>query len=472
MSATIHYDNIQIETARALGQIKGALIAKRYEPPVDLLKRELHARVLSNLANLELIAIEAAKRGDGIQDQLKDEFFHHFAFKFCAEKAGKLYEPDEHTQALIDYMQSLDGPDSVAVLNVVAEGWLETVFKYLANVPDFIPDLFKQIEDDEHRHSNQAMEADITYSESIVDLVRDIEKLLFKIANSPFFMLPLVHVLGREACSYMGEALARSHERSCRHLGVIPRVSKIKALARNGRNLLRNAPVEVEMRPWDVIKSRMWKTSNEAAQVLYKRINIPDFVKTNPVSVQLRLIRSLGVVYMSRPHLRRVYRNGQIYQPKTTILGLRTTHVDMDQVGSIFFNPTKYPNDRRLLRMINRRKDRMDKEPYELIPDFGELEKFMYPSYAVATVSSNGAYGGDYGCGPLIDIEGIGTAFTIGEIQREDTYANARLTDSGEMRRPSYFILAIKMDHRLGDGKQLGELAAATKKQFESHTFL
>jgi len=456
----------KIEQAKQRGHIKALSIVKSYIPAEDSFKKEIHARVLSNLAHLERIAIKAAKRGDGIDNQLEDEFFHHFVFKYCAEKALKLYAPDKPTQDLIDYLEGLNGANSMAVLNVVAEGWLETVFHYLSKVLDFIPDIFIQIEEDEHRHSHEARKQEIVWSEDTENLVRDVEKLLFKIANSPFFMLPLVHIMGREECSYMGEALARSHEESCRCLSIKPKVSKIKALARNGRNLLRNQPLPVNMRPWDLIKSRMWKTANEAAQVLYTDIEIPDHVKLNPAIIQLRLCRALGRIYTQYPELRKVYRNGQIYEPTTTILGIRVLHNDRDQVGTIFFNPDKYSSDRRLLRMINRRKHRMDNEEYNDIPDFRELEKFLYPSYAVATISSNGSHGGLYGCGPLIDIEGIGTAFTIGEIQSKPV-----ITKDKDIQWRNTFTLAIKMDHRMSDGKDIGLMAKAIKNQFERTTF-
>lgn len=449
------------------GRAKGDSFVDRYTPPADDYTRELHARVFSNMAALELIAMEAAKRGDGVIGQLTDELFHRRAFKGCAEKAKALYLPDKPTKALIDFLSGLKGKDSINVLNIVAEGWLSVVFSYLAKLKDFAPSVFEEIAKDEKRHSLEARQTAPELTEETENVVREVEKLLFEIANSPFFMLPLVRLLGREDCTYMGEDLARSHEESCRFLGITPKVSKVKALARNGRNLLRHAPTPVELRPWDSIKFRMWKSANDAAQILMDEIVIPNHVKSNPVSVQLRLIRAIGVVYRQYPELLVVFRDNKLWNPQTTVLGLRITHNDRDQVGTIFFNPNKYVNDERLLKMINSRKRRMNMEAYEEIPDFTSLEKFMYPSYAVATVSSNGAYGGLAGCGPLIDIEGIGTAFTIGRVTKK-----LFMDDDGSIKSKKVFTLTIKMDHRVADGKELGLLASAVKKQFERETFL
>jgi len=456
--------------------VNSAMLANQYRPPKDSYTRELHARLLSNLAHLETIAVEAARRGDGIENQLEDELVHQAVFTLCAEKADFLYPADKPTQALIDYLKNLEGKDSVHILNIVAEGWLETVFHYLAKVDDFIPHVFKLIEEDEHRHSHEAREQKVELGEDTEQIVRDIEKLLFEIANSPFFMLPMVRILGRMACSRMGEALARSHETSCLHLGITPRVSKIKALARNGRNLLKNAPEPVKGRPWDEIKSRMWTGANDAAQVLYTEVSFPSNVKINPVSAQLRLCRAIGLVYQMHPQLLRVYRHKKLWEPTTPILGLRLTHKDRDQVGTIFFNPTKYRSDHRLLKMINTRKARMNKAEYEDIPNLAGLEKYMYPSYAVATVSSNAGYGGLFGCGPLIDIEGIGTAYTIGEIQyKVKSLSRKEFLAKDAEAKPSYeamFVLAIKMDHRMSDGKDIGFLAQEVKRQFEREGFV
>jgi len=448
------------------GRAKGDSFVDRYTPPADDYTRELHARVFSNMAALELIAMEAAKRGDGVIGQLTDELFHRRAFKGCAEKAKALYLPDKPTKALIDFLSSLKGKDSINILNIVAEGWLSVVFGYLAKLKDFAPYVFEEIAKDEKRHSQEARLVAPELTEETESVVRKVEQLLFDIANSPFFMLPLVRLLGREDCTYMGEDLARSHEDSCRFLGITPKVSKVKALARNGRNLLRHAPTIVESRPWDNIKFRMWKSANDAAQILMEDIEIPEHVKANPVSVQLRFMRAVGVTYQQHPELLVVYRGGQLWNPQTVILGLRTTHNDRNQVGTIFFNPTKYINDKRLLSMINNRKRRMNNERYEDIPDLSSLEKYMFPSYAVATVSSNGAYGGIAGCGPLIDIEGIGTAFTIGRI-RDQLY----LDKEGQVKNKKVFTMTIKLDHRVADGKEIGLLSSSIKKQFERSTF-
>lgn len=446
------------------GRNKALRVARSYQPPKDAYTAELHARVLSNLAHLELIAIEAAKRGDGIDNQLEDEFFHHYTFVMCAEKAFRLFPADKPTQDLIDYLKGLEGQDSIAILNIVAEHWLETVFHHLAKVESFIPDVFRIIEEDEHRHSHDARKTVIEWTQEREDIVRDIEKLLFEVANSPFFMLPLVRLMGRIECSYMGQDLAKAHENSCIHLGIKPKVAKIKALARNGRNLAKNTPLPVEMRPWDRIKARMWKTANEAAQVAFQKIYVPEGVKNNHVVLQIRLARALGITYKQYPELRRVFRNGQIYEPQTTILGLRVLHNDRDQVGTVFFNPDKYDSRRAISKMLQSRIDRMNRGEYEDLPDYSELEKYFYPSYAVATITSNAKHGGLYGHGPLIDVEGIGTAFTIGEIQEEFVSSSI---DYRIGATKHFFILTIKMDHRPFDGKEIGLMAKAVKTLFE-----
>lgn len=451
-----------------------ATIVRQYTPPVDYPTRLAHRILLSNLAHLETIAVEAAKRGDGVDNQLEDELFHREVFRACASAAGGMTEPDEATSRLINYLQTLEGADSIHVLNIVAEGWLETVFGHLAKVPEFIPTVFRMIEEDEHRHHEGAKEMELVPGEHIEEIVRNVEKMLFDIANSANFMLPLVRVLGKEGASRMGHDLAVSHEKSCIHLGVEPRVTRLKALARNGRLLTKKEPLPVKDRPWDEIKKRLWRDSVSATQHAYVDIVIPDGVSATDAIVQSRLCRSLGVLYRQHPEAHRVYRNGVTYEPQEVVLGLRMVHKDQAQVGTIFFNPTKYLSDRRLIRMFNRRKRRMNKELYEGYPDVRYLEPLLYPSFAVATVSSNGAYGGDFGAGPLNDLEGIGTSYTIGRIRHR--HKEPSPSDRGKLVLHSvveaYFTLCISMDHRIGDGKNIGDLASGVKKIFERTTFI
>lgn len=448
-------------------------IARQYTPPTDYPTKLAHRILLSNLAHLETIAVEAARRGDGVDGQLDDELFHREVFRACANATGAMTEPDEATSSLIDYLQSLEGADSIHILNIVAEGWLETVFHHLAKVVDFIPNVFRMIEEDEHRHHEGAKGIAPKAGEKTGEIVREVEERLFKIANSANFMLPLVRVLGKEAASRMGHDLAVSHEQSCIHLGVIPRVSRLKALARNGRLLTRKEPVPVPDRPWDEIKKRLWRDSVSATQHAFVDIIIPDHVRASDAVVQARLCRALAVVYQQYPQTLRVYRNGVTYEPQSIVLGLRMAHKDRDQVGTIFFNPTKYLTDRRLIRMLNRRKRRMNEKDYEGYPDVRYLEPLLYPSYAVATVSSNGAYGGDFGAGPLNDLEGIGTSYTIGRIRYR--HKEPSPSDRGKLVLHShveaYFTLCVAMDHRIGDGKDIGDLARGVKEQFERATF-
>jgi len=432
----------------------------QYAPPTYPVKLLAHRILLSNLAHLETIAVEAAMRGDGIPGQLEDELFHREVFRRCAELAGGLLEPDEPTGALISYLQGLEGRDSINVLNIVAEAWLEKVFDHLARVEEFIPAVFAMIGEDEARHSQYALTEPVETSERTEEIVRVVEEHLYKIANSANFMLPLVRVLGREPASRMGHDLAVAHEKSCRHLGIEPRVSRIKALARNGRLLMKKEPLVVEDRPWDQIKKRLWDTAAGASQHAFIDIRVRG--KTAPAHVQARLLRALGVVYKKHPHLMRVYRNGVTYAPQEPVVGLRMVHHDRDQVGTIFFNPTRYLTDLRLMRMLNRRKRRMDEKDYETYPDVRYLAPLLYPSFATATVSSNGAYGGDFGFGPLNDLEGIGTSLTIGKVR-------SRVNVDFEVE--AFFTLCVTMDHRIGDGKDIGQLAASVKEVFENAAF-
>lgn len=441
-----------------------AEIVKEYKVPLDPAMKLAHQLLFSNLAHLETIAVEAALRGDGIPNQLEDEHFHRAVFSACALKAGGLVDPDKPTADLINYLKQLHGETSIHILNIVAEGWLEVVFSALMEVPDLMPRVFALIAEDEKRHSFHARHTPFQATDAEKAIVEDLQEMLYRIANSAHFMLPLVRVLGRERASYMGHDLACAHEVSCRYMGIEPKVSRIKALARNGRLLLKKEPLPVEDRPWDVIKKRLWSTAPQAAQHAFIDIVVPSHVQATPVMVQSRLIRVLGTVYRKHPECMRVYRNGVTYEPQEVVLGLRIAHKDRAQVGTIFFNPRRYQTDEKLIKMLARRKRRMNKGEYEEYPDVRHLEPLLYPSFCVATVSSNGAYGGDFGFGPMNDLEGIGTAFTIGKLRQR---LGVKADIFGSHPVETFFTLCVSMDHRIGDGKDIGALADSCKRLFE-----
>ena len=107
-------------------------------------------RLYSTLSQFEEIAVLAASRGDATSGQLDDEIVHRDLFRQLARDLGGIEPPAAETTALVNELQSLRGPVSLALLNLVAEQWLETVFHFLC--AGWGAELFAEIEADESRH--------------------------------------------------------------------------------------------------------------------------------------------------------------------------------------------------------------------------------------------------------------------------------------------------------------------------------
>lgn len=396
--------------------------------------------LFSALSALEQIAVFAAERGDCIVDQLEDEIVHRDTCYQIAEICGGYIEPDEATQNLIDYLQRLEGDASIAILNVVAEGWLETVFDHLAET-EIAPEVLRVFEEEEHRHSHDARALAIPDPSISTPLVADIEQLLLKVVASAQFMLPLYHLMGIEASCRMGLALCSAHREACKHLGVPHNVRKLESLCRGHLMLQRTAPYPVPLTAWDRSKFNLW--SGPAPQMLVQEVRVSS---NNGAKIQAQVIAALGRIYQRHPELARVCRGRQIYQVSRPIIGMRTLWDD-DQVMTIGVH-TKGQGWRRVLMALNRRTKRAREREYQEVPLLGDLIDFIPPSRCVAVVSYNGNYGGDFGSGPLSAVEGVPTLITIGKPDE---------------------LLAVKicvvLDHRVGDGKHIGLLASELKRE-------
>lgn len=430
--------------------------ATMFVVPADKRRRIACRYLFSSLSHLERIAVLAAERGDCIEGQLEDEIFHRDLFAAIAELCGGLEEPDVATADLIEFLQGIEGAASLAVLNVVAEGWLETVFHALCDT-EISPELFAAVEEDEHRHNHDARLLNVPDRAQSEPLIRAVEERLFRISQNPQFMLPLHYLMGAEAVSAMGMSIARAHESACKHLGVEPKVQRLRAFARANRILARTAPIEIEMTQWERSRFTLW--DDVAPQIAYMDVRVPT---TNPSKIQLLVLKSLGRVLLNNPELRRVARNERLYEPQRVTIGLRATHRDRNQVFTIYVDPNEYPTSGKLLRAINCRKRTVNDHEYIGIPRLGDLVELLPPARAICTLSSNGAFGGLFGTGPLNRVEGVPMSVTIGEVQTKPYW-------DGEKFAPVNVVtLGAQLDHRANDGLHLGLLASELKRLIES----
>lgn len=415
--------------------------------------------LFSTLSHLEQIAVFAAERGDCIQDQLEDELVHRATFERLADMHGGLVPASEPVQDLIDYLEKLEGETSIAALNVMAESWLDTVFDCLAE-SGFASEMLTLIEEEEHRHAHEAMDGIEPNAEVYTDIVKDLEELLFRASASPEFILPIVHLIGQDNTSKMGLMICEAHKKACAVLGVEPDVYPLEVSARSLRFLNRTAPEPIDMNDWERVKAATWDTP--AHQYCYIDIEIDE---TNPVKLQSRFIYEIGFILSKYPRLRNVIRNEQLYRSQSIVVGMRALYDDELVMTLWVPNPQKLRSWKEVVKRLARQNRKVKNETYEPFQGAVTLGKAVAPLYpphrAQCVVTYNGDFGGDYGSGPLSDIEGMPTVVTIGRPQMKAVVKN------GGLAVANVVTVCICSDHRTMDGKDIGMFASELKARIE-----
>ena len=426
-------------------------VERRVRDNLNLLRRNfggydrLAARHLfSEFCHLETIAVMAAERGDAIEGQLEDEHVHHETFRRLAEMFGGLVEPCEEIQDLIDFLTGLEGEASLAALNVTAESWLETVFDHVAEW-GVCDDLMRSIEEDEERHVHDALDLARPPAEVIRPIMQTLERMLERIAVAPAFMLPLIYFGGESRVCDMGEGLCAAHERACSHLGIESRTHRVRLLCRSQRIWSRRKPDPVELGPWDLTKMRLW--SEPSPMMLWFEADVG---RVNGYQLQAKTVGALARLLQLYPRLRFVTRRGQLWRAKEPIVAVRGLYDDR-AVMNVFIPGAENRTWRGVLSQMNRRFKRARRVDYHPLPAMPDgLDKLLPPSRVAAAVNYNGIHGGIGGTGPLSDVEGIPILVTLGEV------VDGRVT------------ITILMDHRVGDGQDIGCLKHGLLKELEA----
>lgn len=200
----------------------------------------LYIYTFSLLAQLEVLAIQVPLKFEDkmstplfkqqMRTQLLDEIFHGMVFTkivymLCAPH-GSPPSYNENIELLCDYIRNEDCPKiAVVMLNLVAEGWIEEVFKSLYQ-QNIAPTVFEAILADEHRH---VCEADLYREIGLPDkaimrkkLYELEENLLTNIMSQPKYILALSELLGTAATQTLIQSLHEKHTIQLKKIKMIP----------------------------------------------------------------------------------------------------------------------------------------------------------------------------------------------------------------------------------------------------------
>lgn len=398
-------------------------------------KKLAYRYLFSTLCALEEIAVLAAERGAGVENQLEDEYVHRECFKQLANLCGGYEEPCEYTQNLIDYLQNLQGNNSIAALNLVAEGWLSCVFRGLSSL---CPKLFDSIGEDEDRHNGYALSYEIPNSQELAPIVRNLETLLFKIIQSPNFIVPMIYLLGMRNVGLMGLEMIESHKKACEHMKVTSDTRDVKKMCRSTIQGSKNYPEEIEINNWQHNKLKIWK--NTASMISIKELKISS---KNNLIVQSKVIEAVSKIYKLYPHFRNVTRDDKIFRTKSPMVAVRVPW-DADHLSTIFLDPRH--GHKTVLKRIIAKTKKIRAKKYERLPEIDHIKDLLPPSQCPVAVSfvgfSEPSETPYWGWGVINEIEGIPICIWIGPPRKkvEDFWTTN---------------IMILMDHRVYDGKDI-----------------
>lgn len=412
--------------------------------------------LFSLLAHLEELAVLAAERGDGIPGQLEDELVHRDTF---AALAGDVAPCPEPVADLHRWLAGLEGVESLAALNVVAEAWLESLFREVAGWP-VAPALFEAVGAEEARHVSDARAKTGAMGAAVAETVRGIESRLLAIVRDPSFGLPLLYFGGRRGLARVALRAYERHREACAHLGVAPG-GDLRELVAGARAALadRDDPRALARTAWEETAEGLWP-AGPAPMLHWEDVPAPWAHGATAAALEARAVRAVARALAHEPRSHVTRRPGQSFRPARPVVGVRRLHdASRRLVMTVHVADAHRIELPALLRLLARRATRMRAEPYRPGPmgGLGELAALLPPARAAATVSCVGFFGGRSGIAPLVELEGAPIAVTVGEPVMRPAWIEA---EGRYLPRPHVFV-GVAFDHRAGNGEELCRFARA-----------
>lgn len=382
---------------------------------------DAETRLFDNLAALERLAVLMCEKHEAVAGQLEDERRHERLFRQLGSGASTI----EPIQDLTDWCASLEGGAQIAILNLVAEVWVEEILFTLGALgPAQHRELFLAVSEDEERHCA----AEPPVLDAAAPYVRTLERHLHAIASDPRFMWPLCHLLGVEAVTYMSVRLHEAHAEALSRLGVSPgeHFGSLLACRAEAERDQGVEPVELDV----------WRQSafNLDLQPMVGFREIDWHWSEDPAEVEARFTRAIHRTLAFEPQLNRTINiaRKELYAPNDCIVGVRRPGV-----VTAYVKPCE---DLETLGRHIRLKARQARVAAVVIPEIDDgLLALQPPPRAAATLSCHMGLGGiTYGLAPMSRIEGATWSVGVG-----GEIIDGRLT------------VGVLADHRAFDGTDL-----------------
>ena len=468
-----------------LGAENRALVLRRLDETLARFRPAPHAdpralrRFFSFLSQVEVIAIEVPlsalptarpEVAPLLERQLADEVFHAAVFAALARRVGGLDKPLPEAERVLDHIRRQDDPRTTAVLlNLVAEGWIENLFDHAVTwgVAD---DVFRIVLEDESRHVEEAHQhAEGVDLQRVGEAVRSFEADLFRLAQHPRVMLPIVALAGEDKFQALARSFLDVHAGALAEAGLPPSepLVRLRAAVEDA------ARVEAPPRPREVEPATQWRRT---ALELWDAPRSPVMngwceVRVDHVPRRLLtavVVAAVGRVWREFPRVNRYVAGGRVWAPGAVNVGVRVAIGDKGEALSTVVVPDadrrSVEDVRRLVREGTRRMNEAgqgvevqgpdaDDEPLRSVLRDEELMAFVPPGTVAApvTVSNVGKAGLYAGWGAMPGALGQSLEVIIGRVEKRPQWTGWRYKPVDTV------TICFSADHRVFDGQHVAE---------------
>lgn len=452
----------------------------------------LYIYAFSLLAQLEVLAIQVPLKFEAcmptsefkvrMRAQLVDEVFHGMVFtRILYELITPYSHPPAYNtefEVLCNFIRNEDSPQvAVVLLNLIAEGWIEELFRAFCHA-GIAPTVFKTILEDEHRHVCEAdlyRSIGVPASEILEPKVAFLEEqLLVKIFFQYPYMLSINTLLGYDTAQALGYKLYEKHTEQLQKLGLKP--GKLWAFWGNSVMPLSERMREHvdKNRQIDMSASRkffmtQWGKPTDPTMVGEFDLDISKYEffsrKYSADMLTILMLQAISQGVSEKPEGRRFLSHGHLYQSDTVYVAVVVKLSSCDaHLGAVVFENCHTWSAKHLARRLRqiiksitycyKRRVALEVAHPHLAqmmhPILQDIEHGVYPypmpGNAIVSVSNIGHTGFKRGKSPLRMNEAL--KFTLFEVERKPVWNNETQSFEPQDSLP----ISVSADHRIIDG--------------------
>ncbi len=468
-----------------------------FEPKHDKL---LYIYAFSMLAQFEVLAIQVPLRFEEMMTtsqfkrqmrvQLLDEIFHGMVFtKIVYLLCAPYYTPpeyNEHIEELCNFIRNEECPKvGLVLLNLVAEGWIEEIFKSLHR-EKIAPRVFSAILEDEHRH---VCEADLYCAIGLPDKailtkkLRKLEELLLtSLSMQPKYATSVNVLLGPQATQEFITAINEKHTRQLQKINLVPGkqwqllvqlgqeiFTELEPYSENIKNEANQEVYEIEMTPIRKVFMTQWDNPGDPTMVCQFNVDVSclDFFnkKYPPETLTTLMLQAVSHIITLDGSYRNFLSYKKMYQTRGSYVAVVVKLPNCgDHVGNIVFKDCHEisPVDlamkiRRVVQMMAycyTKREQIEKDHPELKHKLDKIlydythDAYPYPTAgtSVVSVSSIGFCGYSQAVSPLRKEEGL--KVTLLTVERKPMWCK----ETQSFVPVDTLPVSISADHRIFDG--------------------